>query len=390
MTETAKETEDPNFQGGVMSPNSKRNFSEMRHITPVFVKQKIVLDEDQFEHSFLRCLVCQDRYNMTDRLPRLLPCHHAFCTKCVTSFYRKEAEYRNSMAVVPSSNMTFAVSVTCPNCKANFITTEDGIRQLTTDHRIVQLLDFVGTTDKQTVTYCSSHAMQAVNFFCEKCGVPICKDCTVLDHKSCSKEQFVIDITTAKQKYLPVIEEGKNNFAGEVKALEERKKECETMLESCNQGDDTLARQIKDVFKKIRKALDDREQELLEMAKAGQENSFENVDEKIKSLGAKSNEVKEILAEIEKASKTDNVPALYKVFRQIRAYNTEPGLEKSDSSKKDETASTFNARDESLLISRIANFGDIQTRQSNGYSSSTYTGSSYTAGGSYTGGSSLR
>ncbi|WAR00382.1 TRIM2-like protein [Mya arenaria] len=385
MTDSVKPTEDPNFKGGVMSPNSKRTFAEMRQ-TPVVATQKIILDEDMFESSFLRCMVCRERYNMTDRLPRLFPCHHAFCQACILTFYHQETEYRQSMALVPSSNKTYAVSISCPNCKANFITTENGIRELTTDHRIVQLLDFVGSTDRQTVTYCTTHAMQPVNFFCEKCATPICKDCTVLDHKTCSQEKLVVDISAASQKYRPVIEEGKNNLTGEIQTLDERKAECEKSLEGCSQGDDTLSKQIKETFAKIRAAIDKREQELLEMAQSGQGNSYTVVEEKIKKLADKKDEAMKILEDIDRATATGTIQDLFQVYRQIRSYQSEPSLQVDDTEKKDNSESSFQARDETTLLARIGNFGNIQT-QPNGVASGSYSGSSYSSGSSYLGSS---
>lgn len=317
---------------------------------------------------------------MTDRTPRLLPCHHAFCMSCIMTFYQKEAEYRQSMAMIPSSSSSFAVSISCPHCAANFITTEDGLTQLTTDHRIVQLMDFIGHTDKQTVVYCPKHALQALNFFCEKCSELICRDCTVLDHKECSNEKFVSDIEGAIQKYKPVIEEGKNNLAGEVTVLEQRKAETQKTLESCSKGDDTLAQQIRETFDKVRKALSEREAKLLEMAKTGQGNTQEVVEEKIKNLTAKQVELSGILNGVDKALASGAVQDLFEIYRKIRDYKTEPALDTSETDNKDANNSTFVARDETTLLTRISNFGDIQTssRQSNGYG-----GSSVTPGSSY-------
>lgn len=351
-------------------------------------KQKLIFDEDMFEESFLRCMVCRELYDMDERSPRLLPCHHAFCMACILTFYQKEAEYRQSMAMIPSSSTAFAVSISCPHCAANFITTEEGLRQLTTDHRIVQLMDFIGHTDKQTVVYCPKHALQPLNFFCEKCGELVCRDCTVLDHKVCSQEKFVSDVQGAITKYKPVIEEGKNNLAGEVKVLEDRKAECQRTLENCSKGDDTLAQQIKEIFDKVRKAATDREHELLEMAKAGQGTTQEVVEGKIKNLSEKQEELSGILDSIDRALVSGGVKDLHAAYNQIKGYKTEPALDTSETDKKDNSTVNFVARDETTLLSRISNFGDIQTstRQSNGYGTSSLSYSN-TGGSSYMGSS---
>lgn len=359
-------------------------FVEMRHLPQVaFTRQKLILDEEVFEESFLRCMVCRELYDMNDRSPRLLPCHHAFCMSCIMTFYQKEAEYHKSMTMITSSSGSFAVQISCPHCAANFITTEEGLRQLTTDHRVVQLMDFIGHTDKQTVVFCPKHALQPLNFFCEKCCELICRDCTILDHKACAQDKLVSDIEGAIQKYKPAIEEGKNNLAGEVKVLEERKAECQKKLESCSKGDDTLANQIKETFDKLRKALSDREKELLELAKSDQGTTQEMVEAKIKSFTSKQGELAGILEGIDKALASGTVQDLFSAYRQIKDYKTEPALESTETENKDNSNVTFVARDETTMITRISNFGDIQksTRQSNGYSGSTTTYGSSTGSG---------
>ena len=146
------------------------------------------------------------------------------------SVFQKEAAYRQSLAPVSGSGVPYALSISCPTCSASLITTEEGLQQLTTDHRVVQLLDFIGSTDKQTVDYCSSHASQPLNFFCEVCVKPVCRDCTVIDHKKCSEKQMVLDIDSAVQKYKPVLDKGIKEMEEEAKSLKRREKHAKQRL----------------------------------------------------------------------------------------------------------------------------------------------------------------
>lgn len=388
--ESSKSTEDPGFKGGVMSPNSKRTFSEMRHAPPPLPpKQKIILDEETFEDSFLRCVVCRERYNMTDRAPKMFPCHHAFCMSCILLFYDREAEYRQSLApmAVTGSDMAVAVSIACPTCGHNFITTAEGLKQLTSDHRIVQLMDFVGNTDKQTINFCPSHALQPLNFFCEKCVQPICRDCTVLDHKDCSKTEGVIDLGSATDKYVPVLERGIENMTREANALAEKKTECEKALENCQQDDDPLTKSIKESFDKLRKALNDREHELLDMVTGSPVKRKEMAEEKLNKILDKEKEVAEIVEAIKKAKSDGSVQELFTAYKKLDKYETEPPMPKEEAESSEQPTSTFNRRDEQLILNRIKNFGEIQSQsQTNGYSSS----SSYSYSAPLTYGSSSR
>ena len=257
------------------------------------------------------------------------------------------------------------------------------------DHRIVQLMDFVGHTDKQTVSFCPNHTLQPINFFCEKCIQPICRDCTVLDHKECSEGQVVIDLANAKEKYTPTLDEGIKKMNEEAKSLFEKKEDCQKALENCQKGDDSLTQSIKDSFDKIRKAVNDREQEILKMANGNGGNSKESIEEKLKKLSEKEHEVEEILEDIDKAKNSEIVQEMFRVYKKVNEYATEQGIQKEDLQKSDQPSATFNARDESTLLTRISKYGDLQSTQtqSNGYgsTSSLYSGSSsYVSSSRYT------
>lgn len=46
-------------------------------------------------------------------------------------------------------------------------------------------MDFVSAqqTDVRFKSQCNKHDNQPVNFYCKKCMLPICRDCTMLDHR---------------------------------------------------------------------------------------------------------------------------------------------------------------------------------------------------------------
>lgn len=288
------------------------------------------------------------------------------------SFYQKEEDYRQSLASEPSTDVAFALSLSCPTCKSTFISTEEGLKQLTTDHRIIQLLDFVGHTDREIIAFCPNHALQPLNFFCEECVHPICRDCTVLDHKDCSEKQSVIDLVSAKEKYVSALDEGAASMDKETQELAEKKVNCENALENCKKGDDTLTQSIKDSFAKIRKAIDERELELLDAASGGNtESSQEIIQSKLQKLSEKQIEVEDIQESMKKAKSSGTVKALYMIYKRINDYETEEGIKDEDEKKSSDPASTFSCRDEAVLLTRIKNYGEIQTttKQSNGYGS---------------------
>lgn len=390
--ESTKRTVDPNFKPGVMSPGAKQAFLEMNSNFRAACRQKIILDEDRFEQRFLHCNSCKERFDMDQRSPRLLPCHHAFCYSCIMAFYNREVAYRQSLTTL--ATVTYAVSIECPTCKASFISSEDGLRQLVRDHRIIQLMDFVGVTDKQTVTYCSKHSLQPLNFFCEACKSTICRDCTVIDHKVCSEGKLVIDIPTAVQKYKPVLEKGLEDMTKEAEVLRERKDDCTKLLSGCKDEDGALVKEIKTSFDAIRKALTERETELIEMAETYAGKGKKHVQLKIDTFNEKEKEISDIITCIKSTQTDSKVTEMFEIYERLNGYKSEPAFDKEELSDNSKVGASFRSRDESSIISRISNYGDIQTTQdhskpyssTNGASSS----SSYTSAlGTYsTGGTS--
>lgn len=373
MATAEKNVEYRTFKGGVMSPTSKQTFAELRQHPPVIVTQKLIFDEDSFEQSFLKCSVCHERYNTTDKSPRLLPCHHSFCFSCILKCFEKESVHRQSLAPIGNTGMPYALAISCPSCSTPFITTEEGLKQLTADHRVIQLIDFIGHTDKQTVDYCTSHASQPLNFFCEACVKPICRDCTVIDHKKCSDGQMVFDINSAVQKYGPVLDNGIKEMEDEAKTLKEKRESCEDAIEKKKGSNTDVCKEIKDVFEKLRKALNEREQELLDMAEGQSGKGNDAIEEKIKLLKEKEALVKDNISSLQKAKADGKVTEMFSVHQKVREYKNEAPLTVSEVLANDQSKCAFSGQDESTLLSKISNFGDISISSSKterGYSSS--------------------
>ena len=47
----------------------------------------LIVDEAYFEEQFLRCQVCNERFDQGERNPKSLPCNHTFCLPCLTQIF---------------------------------------------------------------------------------------------------------------------------------------------------------------------------------------------------------------------------------------------------------------------------------------------------------------
>ncbi|CAH1254742.1 TRIM56 [Branchiostoma lanceolatum] len=187
----------------------------------------------QISDDFLECKVCYEPY----KTPKVLACLHTFCLECLEQSLEKQGE-RNRLfcptcrtaTCVPEGGVrklkdNFFVEslrdtvdiyrkihskhedVLCSNCLENGSPEAASARclscdeflcpdcvnahkrvRLTRDHCLVAL-DTIRASKAESplknakAPMCEKHDSQVMRFFCTTCRVPVCHDCTVIDHK---------------------------------------------------------------------------------------------------------------------------------------------------------------------------------------------------------------
>ncbi|CAL4063813.1 unnamed protein product [Meganyctiphanes norvegica] len=132
-----------------------------------------MLEED------LCCRVCQELFGEGKRVPRNLVCGHSLCTDCVSQ-------------LITSGPPTF-----CPECRQDFKATN--VEELTPNYPLLRLASTFTSPEKRKsktednvklvlepqadAGECLTHNFKRY-FWCSTCGMPACKDCLVLSHKS--------------------------------------------------------------------------------------------------------------------------------------------------------------------------------------------------------------
>ena len=147
--------------------------------------------------ELLSCGICTESYDDDQHKAKFLKCYHTFCSHCLTQWYRKKAPpYKNY--------------VQCPSCSKSTGLPKDGIPGLQTNFYIESMKELSQKTEepKPTVNIegCHKHGNQQMFFFCETCSVPICHNCTVLDHKE-SAGHSIVSIGEAEVAYRCTLED---------------------------------------------------------------------------------------------------------------------------------------------------------------------------------------
>jgi len=341
---------------------------ELRQTTLTLSKRSMVLDEEKFEAQFLRCQSCQGLFH-AGNMPRLLPCHHSFCQPCLDVMYDHALEVRGSLPASYSSRLHAhisglspgSVSLTCPTCHSVVIVNDNNIKRLPTDHRVVQLIDFAKNQERYTVTFCSRHSQQPLNFFCEPCVKPVCRDCTVLDHTE-ADGHLVLDLDEALGKYTPMLDTAVSDMTSEIDGIEQKCQTLASVTKTIEGVKGQLVDQVKSCMARLRELVDEREKELIDKV-------HHEVNTERSKLIAKSDKLvgrREFLTEqsrrLREAKKDNDVQEMFQVNQEVKDFKSNIPARIREVDDGLMTSFMLNTREETVLGTRIKNFADVSTK----------------------------
>ncbi|BFZ02354.1 hypothetical protein BsWGS_05393 [Bradybaena similaris] len=320
-------------------------------------RRNLIFDEERFEETFLKCLICREMYNELDKLPKMLHCHHTFCMDCLYQMYRVEGEFRQTLTGV-FRGMPMTVKIQCPSCREGVLISEAELRRLPNDHTIMELLCFVSQTGKSDVQYCTKHQMQPLNFFCEPCIAPVCCDCTVIDHKE-SKGHVVVNVDEAMTKYTPIVEETLEDITSEKLHLAEKKEALECALEDLDQIQKNLNTQIRVVFDQIREVLSERERELYDVSESEIERKRDILHGHMKVLVDRDTQLSSQFSELQKAKEDKDISLIFTGHKSAREVLSTQVDIPTNSTKGFSVTFQFSSRADTIIKQQVANLGDI-------------------------------
>ncbi|XP_076444329.1 tripartite motif-containing protein 59-like [Babylonia areolata] len=321
-------------------------------------RRNLIFDEERFEETFLKCLICREAYNDKDKLPKMLPCHHTFCLDCLCQMFRVEGEFRQSLTSA-FRGMPMAVKIQCPTCRDGLITSEAELRRLPNDHTIMELLTFVKDTGRNDVQYCSKHQMQPLNFFCEPCIQPVCCDCTVIDHKEL-KGHVVINVEEALLKYTPILDQTMDDIKGQKADLAVQRQALEEAAETVDLIQRDLTDSIRSVFDGIRLALDERERELYDISDGEINRKRRTIEEHLTTLAAREGVLNAQFNGLQAAKDERDLSQMFTGHQGAREVLRQEVQVPAESAVKDFNVTfQFNARHEANVRQQVGSLGNI-------------------------------
>jgi RING-type zinc-finger/B-box zinc finger len=176
------------------------------------------------------CSVCEETY----RDPRVLPCVHTFCLKCIKGFSQNKSlgdcgacplcrkeftvpdegidclpknffmEELTNVMITPfeqhcsgcrgagTDEVTTPAVMYCVDCRQSYCEACAGTHRRMTDdkscrHRLIDVCDEKTTSEaarKVATRYCTKHSQEAIKFYCFQCSEAICTTCFGELHQS--------------------------------------------------------------------------------------------------------------------------------------------------------------------------------------------------------------
>ena len=277
--------------------------------------------EDLEEESvYMICGLCKKP--PVDTSPKLLPCLHSFCLKCLEErFAEQQQDKVPTTAASVSSNSIPRLK--CPNCGQEFLVPPKGVQgfldnqfvlenigklqrkqedvrrfctscednspassfclncsdwlcdacvsahqrvRVTKDHKIQSEAEYLENSESADAKpiFCSTHPQEALKLFCANCEKLTCRDCQLLEHKD-HKYQFIKEAAVSYKDYL----RGQlNRLYEQAQPLTESIREVEKAAKGLQEREESIASEIKKSSEMLVKAVKQRENVLLTELKA--------------------------------------------------------------------------------------------------------------------------
>ncbi|CAH1256712.1 TRIM2 [Branchiostoma lanceolatum] len=257
---------------------------------------------EEFDEKFLTCPVCEDIYDD----PRVLPCLHTFCAKCLEKWRREKGQltcptcrhqvtlqgtgvsslppnfFINSLLDFRALHKSEKDHTQCQMCKSdakvegrcsdcdflvckNCIKVHNSIPALK-DHYIITLheLKNPGSRPKYTrAQYCPRHTDQRMTFYCQPCAKLVCRDCTITEHRP-GPNHDPHEVSEVAQKYKTDLQTLVAKTLDTADDLNKAKETVGQELTSITTNCQTLRNGIQDHFAQMRAKLNEEERKITE------------------------------------------------------------------------------------------------------------------------------
>ncbi|XP_046562005.1 LOW QUALITY PROTEIN: tripartite motif-containing protein 55-like [Haliotis rubra] len=321
--------------------------------------RSFIVDEATFEEQFLRCQICRDKFENEERPPKSLPCNHTFCLPCLKQvFDHSQPATRRDRSWLDEG---LHGALKCPQCRVEIYLSRGGIAQLPNDHRVIQMMDFLSQAVAKSKNVCSKHERQPLNFFCKKCFLPVCRDCTVLDHKE-QQGHVIVDVTDAVSES----SEEFDTMENKTKEILDKMKSRWDSLANASKRLDILERQlrvsIKDTFIEYRLLLERRQEALIKMVKTQVKDNKQKINARFIEVNEWGTQLQKLYDSLTQSRASNDLRQLFTINQKIKEKEGEFNNASQVFDDDLFISCTFEVPNEGQFLSEMSGLGEVSDK----------------------------
>ncbi|XP_070546612.1 tripartite motif-containing protein 2-like [Ptychodera flava] len=312
---------------------------------------------EEIGKDFLCCTICLEQF----KSPKILPCLHTFCEQCLFTLIEKTGclicpecrqLYQLPVGGVQAIKSNFfmsnliekfklrlesmqgpetkceacqeyAATHRCVECKqylCKICTKAHRNIPLTQTHQLMTFGEYeiaksTSPLTLQAVEYCSVHTKNEIQFYCETCQVPVCTNCTILNHRI--PEHVHRDLKDAADEYRTELEVMVDKLKEKEQEAEKNKtlaKQIHSDLtEQCSREERKVRMKAEEIIMKIKRE----EQRLINEMKNNYKMEIKRAAVNIDDFEIKHGNIKSARNYIEKLMHHGNAAQILSTSREI-------------------------------------------------------------------------
>ena len=267
--------------------------------------------------DLLTCSICLEKYQEGDKSPRqpkILPCFHTFCKKCLEQMVIQQKPVcgpnRNSTSSSATSSGASTSShgsssssgppiraiISCPQCRRMISIPNGGPSAFQTNFYVLQMTDLMREVNRtgpakmslpsedsistgmtsvrstsslgaqDNIETCEKHSKWPLLFYCKKCANRICSNCTVLDHKE-SEGHSIVDVQDVVDEAMKGITEKLDKVETVVRNSKAKIHKGQSELSHLNVAEDAMCHRLTKIGERVAKLMATRLRKLQDSSK---------------------------------------------------------------------------------------------------------------------------
>ena len=297
--------------------------------------ETININADDFTDHFLTCPTCMNRYDNSERCPKLLPCSHTLCRTCLDRISSTATQYQNQSAssaaaaaaaasthsptLLASLNRTSTLASSyqsssssgttliltqtpiidlcfrCPICRETIILPRGGVNAFPPSFIVNQLLDLVGRQRRDLIPRCPNHTQEEL-LFCETCDSVFCSQCEAHCRIAQNSDHIVIPFSIAIKRMSEILlfksNQCINSFSLAIANVNHE-------IEKLNMSVENVAETVNKSFNELKLIIDKKREETLNNLCKIRDNKLKLLNEQITLISNEKNKVENECKEYE-------------------------------------------------------------------------------------------